>query len=569
MKIWNFENFLEESKKPFKRFYLLVKKKYPLDSENLLGRMIGKAREEIFQQVEVTPKNCENLGLEKGVPVLNFSENDDLIAKSLSSGEIEENSLYNLPAETRVVSDKVNFHKAFKGSKYVPNTVFSKEEALELKFPLILKPRVGKSAEGIFRADTPEDLKDADIFSEMIDIKDEYRCFCFKDKIIEIDRRISADDVDFLKNKETVTNFYYKKEKFKDMSSLEKLLEECRKRVKLDFFSVDFATDSRGDLYLIEMNSRTGMGVEKMLELYELVYEDYYGKKFKQNDFTKRLRDEWKSAYNQEKRVDECTIVGGKLEGALFLFKNRDRSYTPENTVVQEKIDGVEVVYYTDQTGWIEGMNEHGVGFVFSQLNSKVYKGYKPSYIVTDEPKNDSKFKRFRKSILKVLTSRNADEAIKRIMSSKKSGSFMVADTQEIYEVEIFKGDRKIRKLNFENQPFHVKTNHGTLIPQAGHQPDGESIKRASSQIRLHQAIQQLQGTQLEEVPSRMKFQVYDQSSPLNVFRTDIEEHTISQCMMDLTNKKFYFFHDTLTADSLSHKNSLKNPTIKVEIKKL
>jgi hypothetical protein len=549
---------------------MLVKKKYPLEADNVLGKMIGKARNDIFDQVVLTDSNCENLELEKNVPILNFTEDNDLVERSIKCGEIDDDCLYNKPSESKLVSDKVVFHKTFGDSKFVPRTVFSKEEAKTMKFPLIAKPRAGRSAEGIMRIESQKDLESSekfDLFSEMIDIDKEYRCFCFRDRVIEINRRVKADDKDFLKNPETTTNFFYKKESFNDAQELEKLLRDCRDRVNLDFFSVDFAVDKQGKLHLIEMNSRTGMGVDKMLDLYDLIHKDFYGKKFPERDRVRKMKGEWKKAYSEEKRVDECTVVGGILDDTMFLFKNRDRSYTPENRVVHTVRDGVEIVYYTDQTGWIEGMNDHGVGFVFSQLTEKAHKGYHPTWYVTDEPKSDSRFEKFRKSILDVLTSRNADEAIKRILASKKSGNFLVADPENLHELEIFNDQHKIRKIEFEESPYYVKTNHGVLFPEAGHQPDGESIKRASSQLRKHQAIQQLKGSRLEDVPSRMKFQAFDQSSPLNTFRTDPEEHTISQCMMDLTSRRFFFFHDPLTADSLDYENDVKNPKIKVEVK--
>jgi hypothetical protein len=212
-------------------------------------------------------------------------------------------------------------------------------------------------------------------------------------------------------------------------------------------------------------------------------------------------------------------------------------------------------------------MNEYGVGFVFSALTEKEYKGYDPSYTVTDEPKNDNLFKRFAEGIKKILTSKTAEEAIDKILVSEKSGNFLVGDKECIIELEVFKGKHKKKRSKLED--FIVKSNHGELIPDAGHQPNGESVKRASSQIRQHQAIVQLHGvTSISDIPTRMKFQAFDSDSSLNVYRTDVEEHTISQCLMNLTDLKFYFFHDSYTADSVKLEEKSPAKKLKVHIVK-
>ena len=557
---------------------MLVRKPFPLDSENLLGRMIGEARDTIFDQVAVNSSNYNQLPLLAGIPILNFTEDNDLVEKMISEKLIDETALYNKPNDSKQVSDKVSFHLAFMGSKFVPKTVFSVEETKDLKFPIIAKPAVGKSAEGIKKFDKIEELQSSeekfDVFSEAIDIEQEYRCFCFKDEVMELNIRVKVKGSDdFLKTSTTKTDFIYNDvdlKKYDKLQKMNELIEECKKRVSLDFFSIDFAEDSNGELFLIEMNSRTGMGVDKMAKLYRLVYEDFYKREVDDfiNDKLGKMEAEWDEAYKEEKSggVNECTIVGGKLEDKMFLFKNRDRSFTPDSKVIREKLNGTEIVYYTDQTGWIEGMNEHGVGFVFSALTTREYLGYDPTYHMSDEPKSDTKFERFRDGILKVLGSKTADEAIKKIISSKKSGNFIVSDKKKMIEIEVYEGKNVQKEVDLKEMT--IKSNHGELILKAGHQPNGNSIKRASSSIRQHQAKIQLQGVKtIGEIPTRMKFQAFDSKSPLNVFRTDAEENTISQCLMNLTDCKFYFFHDRATADTVNFEDKLKNGKIAVDIR--
>ena len=582
IRIKDFDGFINENymSQTFQRFYMLVRKPFPLDSENLLGRMIGEARDALFDQISIDSSNYKQLPIQPGVPILNFTEDNDLVEILIKENIVEKTSLYNQPDQSSEVSDKVAFHRAFIKSKFVPKTVFSVEETKDLKFPIIAKPAVGKSAEGIRKFDNIEEIEKSDerfdVFCEAIDIEEEYRCFCFKDSIIELNRREKVKgSEDFLKNSKTTTDFIYNDidlKKYENLQKMNELIQECKKIVKLDFFSIDFAEDSNGDLFIIEMNSRTGMGVDKMAKLYRLIYEDFYNKETDVfiNDKLSKLEKEWEKAYQEEKggSMNECTVVGGKLEDKMFLFKNRDRSYTPESVVIREKLSGTEIVYYTDQTGWIEGMNEHGVGFVFSALTPKVYTGYGPSYYMSDDPKKLGNFDRFRDGVKKALTSKTADEVVTKILASKKSGNFIISDTKKMIELEVFKG-KHVRK-DVDLASLKIKSNHGELIPEAGHQSNGYSIKRANSEIRQYQATVQLQGVKtIVDIPSKMKFQAFDSASPLNVFRTDAEEHTISQCLMNLSDCKFYFFHDSNTANSVNFEDNFPKGKIIIDIRKV
>jgi hypothetical protein len=295
-------------------------------------------------------------------------------------------------------------------------------------------------------------------------------------------------------------------------------------------------------------------------------------RKFKIKDFNEFTNEN--SSHEQSSShdiVNECIVIGGKLDDKMFLFKNRDRSFTPESKVVREDYKGTEIVYYTDETGWVEGMNEHGIGFVFSALIGKEYEGYDPSYHVTDKPKPRNKreltkFSKFREGILKVLTSKNVDEAVKRILDSGKSGNFIVSDKEKMIELEVFKGKQVIDEVDLTE--IRIKNNHGELIPEAGHQPNSNSVKRPVSTIRQQQAKTQLYGVKsLGEIPTRMKFQAFDFNSPLNTYRTDSEEHTISQCLMNLTDLEFFFFHDNLTANHVVMEDKLENGNIKIEVR--
>jgi len=594
IKVRKFEEFINESyvdlSHVFLRFPMLVNVVYP-SGEGALAKTIAEVRNQLFEQQLLDGSNYNTIPIPAGVPVINFTENNKLVRLMIDEGLLKRECVYNSPDASDLVSDKIIFHKTFMGSPYLPQTGFSIDEVAEMKFPIIAKPAKGRSAEGIKKFDTVEELNNStdkfDVFSEMIDIAKEYRCFCFRNIIMDLNCRVKVEDSeDFLKDTSTKTDFFYDTvdvDSYEKRSQLEELLKHCRDRVNLDFFSVDFAEDASGKLWVIEMNSRTGMGPDKMVKLYTMIYKDFYGEEsMNLNDKATldRISEDWKKLYvNKKGVVNECVSVSGFLDGSSFLFKNRDRSYTPDSRVVREKVGDVEIVYYTDQSGWMEGMNSNGVGFVFNQLTVKQWEGYGHSYIVTDDPKPKTRrlaksewFKGFLEDVRKVLTSETAEEAIEKLTKAGKFGSYLVGDKEKIYELEIFNGksEKVLRNKADEDLGFYVKTNHGVLFPEAGHQPTGDSVKRATSSIRKYQALTHLQGVKsLEDVSHRMKFQAFEPNSSLNVFRTDDEEHTISQCMMDLTNLKFTFYHDSNTADSVTVEDeNFSNPVIKIEIRR-
>ena len=64
-----------------------------------------------------------------------------------------------------------------------------------------------------------------------------------------------------------------------------------------------------------------------------------------------------------------CVIAISDINGKKFMFKNRDRNYTPQLKIYHTIRHGVEMVYFKDEhTGWIEGINEHGIGVANSAL---------------------------------------------------------------------------------------------------------------------------------------------------------------------------------------------------------
>ena len=151
--------------------------------------------------------------------------------------------------------------------------------------------------------------------------------------------------------------------------------------------------------------------------------------------------------------INECTIVGVKLEDTIILAKNRDRGYTAKMELVHELIDDVEIAYWRDvDTDWSEGMNEYGIGIVNSSLlvvvDEKEGKGVEKERKSEGKEKDKPAKKKFAADggkIRKALTFKTIPEVIRSIVSyigeDKKDvglkGETIVSDNKNIYVVEM------------------------------------------------------------------------------------------------------------------------------------
>jgi len=73
-----------------------------------------------------------------------------------------------------------------------------------------------------------------------------------------------------------------------------------------------------------------------------------------------------------------CIIVYTEIDGKKILAKNRDRAYRTKIDIINEIVNGIEVAYIRDKiTGWIEGMNENGLGVINSTLSASDSKNHK------------------------------------------------------------------------------------------------------------------------------------------------------------------------------------------------
>ena len=251
-------------------------------------------------------------------------------------------------------------------------------------------------------------------------------------------------------------------------------------------------------------------------------------------------------------KINECTIVAGKKDTHRFLFKNGDNPVIYDHEIIRDIINNVEVVYYTNQKGWVEGMNEFGIGMVYAFLATDANINIKQEQNKNARPsKNDIDpyfLSEKGKSFLDIISSKTMQETLDKIKQHNYNGNYFVPNKQQTYEIEIFNNEIKIVDVNFtKTNDYRVKTNYGTLIPTAGQIADAYNLRRSDAEIRKGNAERYLQGFKtFDDVMLRMGFQEFDSEASYNLFRTDKAEKTNSQVLMDLGKiPTFYFiYHD-------------------------
>ena len=183
--------------------------------------------------------------------------------------------------------------------------------------------------------------------------------------------------------------------------------------------------------------------------------------------------------YFESKRLDECTIVGVRLDDGIVLAKNRDRGYKANVEIIHKLIDGVEVVYWRDvDTDWSEGLNEYGIGIVNASLTvTQDEKEGKEVLKYKKEGKTKKKFSADGGKIRRALKYKEIREVVKSLISyvgeDKKDvglkGETIVSDGKEIYVIELTSKHTPIIKKIKDDTKLVVRTNHGIHQKDAGH----------------------------------------------------------------------------------------------------
>ena len=282
--------------------------------------------------------------------------------------------------------------------------------------------------------------------------------------------------------------------------------------------------------------------------------------------------------------INECTIVGVKLEDTIILAKNRDRGYTAKMELVHELIDDVEIAYLRDvDTDLSEGMNEYGIGIVNSSLlvvvDEKEGKGVEKERKSEGKEKDKTAKKKFAADggkIRKALTFKTIPEVIRSIVSyigeDKKDvglkGETIVSDNKNIYVVEMTRKHAPIIKKLKKDSKLVVRTNHGIYQKGAGY-TKGE--KRESSVSRMELAKEHLKDAKTGmDVINRLK-EKYDDDPFLNTYRIEnmYNMSTVGQIMLNLGEKEIVVRLDNEMGEFVGIENKLPDdytPKIKIRI---
>ena len=244
------------------------------------------------------------------------------------------------------------------------------------------------------------------------------------------------------------------------------------------------------------------------------------------------------------KRVDECIIVGGEVDGDHVLAKSRDRNYHARVEIIRDLLDdGTEIVYFEDlDTGYAEGMNSHGLGVINSALS------------IADDEKAKDKTKGKVASddgprMINALQFQDIDEAIKSLvgyMGGIKGHTF-VGNPTSLYSIEMSSEHTPVITPLDPTTGFDVRTNHGQDHSGAGYHPQRRPDDYMSSKIRKAQAEVELADVgDFEEIAPALAQQNFEPDSNNNMLRRTVPKHgmvTTSQVAMHLPKKEFIFYY--------------------------
>lgn len=283
-----------------------------------------------------------------------------------------------------------------------------------------------------------------------------------------------------------------------------------------------------------------------------------------------------------------CVILFTKINDSNIIFKNRDRFYNANVKIIHELNNGIELAYiYDEHTGWIEGMNEYGIGIINSTFT--IAKDHKQSEI--NNLKNNINQARDYDSIKghkikTALTKSNIIDAVKFLVNNDNSmeGHTLVCSNKICYHIEHRKKNPEY-VINEIKQPVSF-TNHGINFPEEGN-ISGE--KAVSSVLRKAECDYELNSNKITDQENLFDItNKYYINTPIHLYRDSKDPFykeiinfftlnndnkmvttTTSQMLLNLTEKKFIYNYDKNNSTFLEIENKLPHdyePVIKIKI---
>jgi len=231
-----------------------------------------------------------------------------------------------------------------------------------------------------------------------------------------------------------------------------------------------------------------------------------------------------------------CIVAVGTWGGSRCLVKVRDRNYEPKLKAYHEIRNGVEVLYVKDEgTGWVEGLNEFGIGVVSSALS--VQRDENEKRLVKEVGKRGKDGVR----ILKVLEQKTLDDAVEQACSFKGgiSGHTFVSDPEQTKSVESTKKHDCITKT-VRMDHVHVRTNHGFSHEDAGYTDGDDYVSSVYRRDRAQKILRGLEGP--KDLAPAIYAQKREPGEMNSVIRDTDNMRTSSQLVIDLTKKTAYLY---------------------------
>ena len=237
----------------------------------------------------ITDTNIDTINIDPELPIL--SQNGRILNILLKEGRVKKENVYNLPEATSKSIDKKKFHEFIGEDENIPKTVFSKEDAETLKFPIIAKPGNGHSGVGISVIKSADELKDLDsnkynVYSEFIDKAEEHRFINFNGTpIFWMERKAINDKAKYGDGgAEEKMMFNYIKRNIdlipKDYAAIN--IKFCEKFKDVPYVCFDIMKGTDNKLYIIESNSSPGADFDITPIVYKNMFEDFYGRDISQ-----------------------------------------------------------------------------------------------------------------------------------------------------------------------------------------------------------------------------------------------------------------------------------------------
>jgi hypothetical protein len=154
-----------------------------------------------------------------------------------------------------------------------------------------------------------------------------------------------------------------------------------------------------------------------------------------------------------------CVILCTEINGKQILAKNRDRAYKPYVEIIHEIVNGIEVAYIKDKkSGWIEGMNENGIGLVNSTLS------------ITDG-KIHKRLVKKNNIIYKALTRKHNKENFYDIINDSKKHYTLEGHTILFYDNELIhiENNKKNEFVAEKIKSQQVYSNYGINLKKEGY----------------------------------------------------------------------------------------------------